>query len=91
MTIEDNQKHPWRICPIGEHWVKEYPRKVPVSHKNPDGFTIVDAHCRKNPSHHEIFFAEELHEIASKYFKDIKNTPKADNLGNPAAMILMNS
>ena len=76
-------KHPWRICSIGEHWVKEHPRNVPVSGKNPNGITIVDGHCRKNPSHHEIFVADELHEISKKYFKNLKRMPTADNLGNP--------
>ena len=37
--------------------------------------------CRKNPSHHEIFVADELHEIAKKYFKNVKTMPKADKLG----------
>lgn len=81
--MPDKLKHPWRTCPVGEHWVKEHTRQVPVSEKNPDGVTIVDAHCRKNSSHHEIFVAEELHEIATKYFKTVKKLPKPDNLGNP--------
>lgn len=77
------KQHPWRICPVGEHWVKEHPRKVKKSEKIPDGITIVDGHCRKNSSHHEIFVADELHEIAKQHFKSVKEMPKADNLGNP--------
>jgi len=76
-------QHPWRKCPIGEHWVREHERKAPVSDKNPNGVTIVDAHCRKNPSHHEIFVADELHEIAKLHFKNIKTMPKPDKLGYP--------
>ena len=78
-----NKQHPWRKCPIGEHWVREHERKVHVSEKNPDGITIVDAHCRKNPSHHEIFVADELQEIAKLHFKSVTKMPKPDNLGNP--------
>ncbi len=76
-------QHPWRKCPVGEHWVREHKRKTEVSDNNPDGITIVDAHCRKNPSHHEIFVADELQDIAQNHFKNIKTRPKPDNLGNP--------
>ncbi len=81
--MTDKKQHPWRKCPIGEHWVKEHPRKVSKSERNPDGVTIVDAHCRKNPSCHEIFVADELHEIAKLHFKNIKTMVKPENLGNP--------
>lgn len=81
--MTDKKQHPWRKCPIGEHWVREHERKVEVSEENPDGITIVDAHCRKNPSHHEIFVADELQEIATIYFKNVKTMPKPDTLGYP--------
>lgn len=81
--MTDRKNHPWRECPLGEHWVKEHERKVEKSQKNPEGITIVDGHCRKNPSHHEIFVADELHKIAGRHFKNLKALPKADNLDNP--------
>jgi len=81
--MSSKKKHPWRICPIGEHWVKKHPRKILVSEKNPDGITIVDGQCRKNPSLHEIFVADEIHEIAEKYFKILKSKPIPDTLGYP--------
>lgn len=77
------KKHPWRPCPLGQHWVREHPRTVSVSKKNPDGQTIVDGHCRNNPSSHEIFVAEEIHKIASEYFKNLKHKPAPDSLGFP--------
>jgi len=80
--MTDTKQHPWRKCPIGEHWVRGHERKVDVSEKNPNGVTIVDAHCRKNPSHHEIFVADELHYIAQLHFKNIKTMPTPDNFGN---------
>jgi soluble lytic murein transglycosylase-like protein len=61
--------------------VREHPRTVPVSEKNPEGKTIVDGHCRSNPSHHEIFVADEISRIAIEHFKDIKNRPTPDDLG----------
>ena len=45
-------KHPWRICPLGEHWVQDHHRKIPVYDKNPSGIITVDGHCCKNPSQH---------------------------------------
>lgn len=81
--MTNKKQHPWRKCPIGEHWVRDHERKVEKSEKKPDGITIVDAHCRNNPSRHEIFVADELHEIAKQHFKNIKTLPKPDNLGNP--------
>lgn len=40
--------HPLRVCPIGSHWVREHPRDVNPSEKNPAGITVVDGHCRRN-------------------------------------------
>lgn len=33
----DKKIHPWRICPIGTHLVKEHPLHIPPSKKHPDG------------------------------------------------------
>lgn len=77
------KKHPWRPCPLGQHWVREHPRTVSVSEKNPDGKTIVDGHCRNNPSRHEIFVADEIQKIAAEHFKDIKIRPTSDSFGFP--------
>lgn len=81
--MSDKKKHPWRICPLGEHWVRAHPRKVPISEKNPDGITIVDGHCRKNPSGHEIFVPDEIKEISSRHFDSVKKRPTPDALGYP--------
>lgn len=83
MTDEKSKKvkHPWRRCPLGEHWVSEHSRNVPVSEKKPDGITIVDGHCRENSSRHEIFVADEIQEISAQNFKNLKNKPKADAMG----------
>ena len=52
------RRSPWRICPIGEHWVRQHPReriKGPVED--------VDGHCRKSPGHRDIIFFDELSQI----------------------------
>ena len=82
------KRHPWRKCPIGQHWVKSHTRDVEVSEKNPKGVTTVRGHCRTNPSRHEIFVADEIQEISDQYFtdqyfKDLKRKPKADAMGFP--------
>ncbi len=79
----EKQKHPWRPCPLGQHWVREHPRVVPVSKRNPDGKTIVDGHCRNNRSRHEIFVADEIHKMATDHFKEVTHKPTSDALGFP--------
>lgn len=70
--------HPWRVCPVGEHWVKEHPR---LSKNKVE--TSVDGHCRKNPSGKDVIKAEELLEIASKHFSKVKDLPSNNDLGFP--------
>jgi len=52
------KRSPWRICPIGEHWVREHPRK---RQKGP--VEDVDGHCRKNPSGKDWLHADEIQMI----------------------------
>lgn len=39
----ETKSHPWRLCPIGEHWVKRHPKKL-----SSGKVTDHDGHCRKN-------------------------------------------
>lgn len=48
-TKEKIKPHPWRQCSVGEHWVVAHQMKVPISNKNPNGFTIRKEHCALNP------------------------------------------
>lgn len=66
-NLENKPSHPWRLCPVGEHWVSEHNR----TSKN-GVVTIVDGHCRKSPGGKDIIKAEELDEIAKKHFKNLK-------------------
>lgn len=48
---------PWRICPIGYHWVKEH-----LKEGNSD---LTNPHCRRNPSKKDILSKDEIYEISS--------------------------
>lgn len=63
------------MCPAGKHWVSSYPRHVSHSKKNPDGITIVDGHCRSNPSKKDQIYPDEVHKIAQKYFGRLRKMP----------------
>lgn len=47
---------PWRICPIGYHWVKEHLKDGNSDTTNP--------HCRRNPSRKDILKADEIKKIS---------------------------
>jgi hypothetical protein len=51
------EHNPWRICPIGESWVKRHFRQK----KNLED---VDGHCRKNPKGHDNLKGDEIDYIA---------------------------
>lgn len=58
--------HPWRLCALGSHWVKNHNRKTK------SGITAVDGHCRKNPSKKEVLTIDEIHEIQNRYMNSLK-------------------
>jgi hypothetical protein len=72
-----SKKHPWRICPIGEHWVNEHPR---ITSK---GETSIEGHCRKNSNKKNIIKADELLAIANQHFKNLEIMPTPNNLKFP--------
>jgi uncharacterized protein with HEPN domain len=68
--------HPWRNCPLGYYFVKEFDRKVKISANRPEGLTSVQPHCRKNPSGKDQLYPAEMLLIATaapieKLLKDI--------------------
>lgn len=65
------KSHPWRLCPLGEHWVRTHPLTIPTSKK----MTTRHGHCRKNTGRTEFYSADELREIAHQHFHVIKNDP----------------
>ena len=77
---QSKAKHPWRKCPRGKYWVSEHPRKVKKTRRNPDGITIVDGHCKTNPSRKDQIYSDELKLIKAIHFGKVKKLPKKDNL-----------
>jgi hypothetical protein len=79
--------HPWRLCPIGEHWVTEHDMSIPPSSKGPGYKTLRKGHCRQNNNKKELYTALELREISLRHFEQLRNDPKAmpipDTLGFP--------
>jgi len=79
----ETKSHPWRLCPIGEHWVRRHPKQL-----NSGKITDHDGHCRKNKtSRLEFFHADELIMIALAHFDSLNFDPEAmpvpDSLGFP--------
>ena len=77
------KSHPWRLCPIGEYWVRQHPK-----HLQSGKFTDHDGHCRKNKkSKSEFYHADELKLMAETHFGSLTSDPNAmpvpDSLGFP--------
>ncbi|MFP5385899.1 MAG: transglycosylase SLT domain-containing protein [Bacteriovoracia bacterium] len=56
---------PWRLCPVGYHWVKEH-----LKSGNKDS---TDPHCRRNPSGKDILKSDEIIKISE--LEIFKNPP----------------
>jgi hypothetical protein len=71
-------KHPWRICPIGYHWVNKHPRK-----EDKDSIVLVKGHCRRNPSNKDVLEIDEIQEISQVFISMLskEDLPIANNLG----------
>lgn len=94
--IDDEKIHPWRLCPIGKHYVRTHSENISPSKKHPDGMIITrEWHCAKNPSHknhqnkniptNDILTFDELQIIVSKNFTDLEGPPKTHILKFPKA------
>ena len=76
-TIEE-KAHPWRICSVGQHYVRAHLEHIPPSKKHPHGQVITrHAHCASNPSHKDVLSFDEIHHISEKYFLDLSGPPAA--------------
>jgi hypothetical protein len=81
---EELKSHPWRLCPMGQHWVREHELTVPPSAKGPEYETLRGGFCRKNPNGREHYVAEEFREIARRHFGSL--TSAADAMPVPDAL-----
>ena len=81
-TREENKKaHAWRLCPLGQHWVRTHPLHLPPSEAHPEGkITTRHEHCAHNPTGKDQLYSDEIQEIAKLHFKNLKNLPKDDSL-----------
>lgn len=81
MKEKKKTRHPWRLCPVGEHWVLTHPRRLAKK----AGTTEVDGHCRKNPSRKDRMRSEEIRAIARRFFgRDLDQAmPSPDTLDYP--------
>lgn len=61
--------HPWRLCPIGKHWVKSHPMRTPGG-----GVTTRDGHCRTSARGLDILTLDEIENIASHEFSKLKKS-----------------
>lgn len=81
-----NKSHPWRICPIGQHWVVTHPLTVPATEERPTYITTRDGHCADNPERQkgksvkDYLTANEMTLIAQTYFDGLVGPPMAGML-----------
>ncbi len=79
---KDGKAHPWRMCPLGQHWVSTHPLRVKPSKKNPGGTATRHGHCRKNSSGKDQLYPDEIHEIADSRFGRLRKLPTPNKLGS---------
>lgn len=86
--------HPWRLCPIGQHWVVTHPLRVPITEKNPSGSTPRQGHCADNPTRgsgknkyvtKDYLSKLEIEAIAEQYFSTLAGPPTTGKLTEPDA------
>ncbi len=76
-----SDRHPWRLCPPGQHWRRPNIQKTYV---RPSDGVIVREHlrsggCCDNPSEKDQLYADEIVEI-SKHFKKVKDRDRPELL-----------
>lgn len=85
--ISEKKTYPWRICPIGKHFVKTHTVNIPPSKEHPSGEIIErHEHCATNPSKKDILSFNEIQAITEKHFHQLSGPPKTSVLkGYPNA------
>lgn len=73
---QEKRAHPWRICPIGKHFVREHTVHIPPSNKHPEGKTSIwHEHCADNPSHNNELSFHEIEYITQTKFSSLEGHP----------------
>ena len=72
--MSKSKRHPWRLCPLGKHWVTPHMR-TRTSSRGHSYTQSVEGHCRSNSSQLDHLYTDEIHEIAARYFSKLKGLP----------------
>ena len=56
-TDDIKEYNPWRVCPVGEYWVRRHNRQK-------KSLEDVDGHCRKNHTGKDLINSDEIDQIA---------------------------
>lgn len=80
-ATKDDKAHPWRVCPLGQHFVRTHLEHIPPSKSHPQGEVITrHEHCARNPSHKDMLSLDEIHVVSNKHFEGLSGPPTADVL-----------
>ena len=73
--------HPWRLCPAGQHCVRQHTMRVPPSKIHSASYdTTRREHCACNPRGKEQLHAKEIQDMAKQHFINLPNKPCPINL-----------
>ena len=76
-TRNIEERSPWRICPIGEHWVRRHPKDLKSGK-----VTDHDGHCRLNPKGKDLLKTDEIKRISElEIFKNASVKVSVNDLG----------
>lgn len=78
--LKDRKQHPWRVCPIGDHWVSDHQRRYQVGSKNYPGKYPVRGSCRTSPTVHDYLDASEIALISEQHLKDDFPRPNSSRI-----------
>lgn len=81
LTKEEEKVHPWRICPIGQHYVRTHPLHTRPGEKHPQGEIVTrHGHCADNPSHKDMLSYDEIQAMAQAHFSDLVEPIKSGSV-----------
>lgn len=80
-SLVGRRQHPWRLCPVGEHWVSEHRRKYSSASKNFPGTYAVSGTCRRSPTPHDYLDSSEIRLISEQRLTENFKKPNPSLLG----------
>lgn len=77
--VELKEPHAWRLCPDGEHWVREHPMRIPQNRINPSNNISAGIRWlfRKRAIASSLLKRAATWEEAIAEFKGVRTTTKA--------------